>query len=458
MKVKFIILMLWFVVCQLSHSVQAQNKTIGKKLIEFGWDYPDIKYLKDHINQMEKQPFDGVVFSIAPGILNAFDTLQLPDSYFQYESLSAIPWKKFTDNFLVIWGSGISGGHWLDDNSWTLITNNLVKVSKALSAGRLKGIAFDAEYYFSDPDLNPWVYKPSLYKNLSYQQVGFYTKERGRQFIYALQKYKPDISILSFWLLSLANQQKKHKPLPEIQMALLPFFVEGVLEGLGESAHLIDGNEQGYWFQQAQQFILAGEDLRSVANELLTPKGRKKYKTRVTLAQPVFLDGLYGKTAEFDQGFDTLTKQNWLRENLLHAFKTTDKYVWFYNERTDWWRNKYDTSVLAILKQVRDAVKNSSVGNIVTGQSQIFNFKTTKADPQQGFKFKYFKTSNLLEITPQEDDIKTIRLFENSKLIYNIDRPVGRVSIRLNKKYLKEGVLTILAEHINGKFSTCYVN
>src|SRR5438067_239106 len=36
----------------------------AKKLIEFGWDEPDTRYLKEHIAQMEKMPFDGCVFHI----------------------------------------------------------------------------------------------------------------------------------------------------------------------------------------------------------------------------------------------------------------------------------------------------------------------------------------------------------------------------------------------------------
>src|SRR4051812_43770006 len=37
-----------------------------KKLIEFGWDEPDTAFMRQHIAEMEKTPFDGTVFHV-PG-------------------------------------------------------------------------------------------------------------------------------------------------------------------------------------------------------------------------------------------------------------------------------------------------------------------------------------------------------------------------------------------------------
>ena len=56
MKTRLTILLCWFSVYQLSNSVLAQNKTNGKKLIEFGWDYPNVALLKNNIMEMEKAP------------------------------------------------------------------------------------------------------------------------------------------------------------------------------------------------------------------------------------------------------------------------------------------------------------------------------------------------------------------------------------------------------------------
>ena len=36
----------------------------GKKLIEFGWDEPDTVFLRTHIREMQRTPFDGCVFHV----------------------------------------------------------------------------------------------------------------------------------------------------------------------------------------------------------------------------------------------------------------------------------------------------------------------------------------------------------------------------------------------------------
>ncbi len=186
----------FIIVGLLSNAAFSQNKKTQKKLIEFGWDYPTISFLKTNLSIMEKTPFDGVVFSFDFDIYNAFDTIQYPDSKFQYDDLSKVQWEKFTDNFLFVRGISLTGAKWLDDGSWIKISKNLKKVSKALAISKARGIGFDPEYYYADSLKNPWVYKASLYNDLSYQQVGDYVRKRGKQFIEALQTYKPDVKIL----------------------------------------------------------------------------------------------------------------------------------------------------------------------------------------------------------------------------------------------------------------------
>lgn len=38
-----------------------------KRLIEFGWDEPDTAFLRRHIEEMERTPFDGCVFHVLAG-------------------------------------------------------------------------------------------------------------------------------------------------------------------------------------------------------------------------------------------------------------------------------------------------------------------------------------------------------------------------------------------------------
>ena len=53
--------MLVWIVCAafMTLNVTALGQTTRKSLIEFGWDEPDTAFMRAHITEMEKLPFDG---------------------------------------------------------------------------------------------------------------------------------------------------------------------------------------------------------------------------------------------------------------------------------------------------------------------------------------------------------------------------------------------------------------
>ncbi|MEO8962608.1 MAG: hypothetical protein ABI325_12045 [Ginsengibacter sp.] len=439
--------------------LMGQRKPEQKKLIEFGWDYPTVSYLKAHIHDMQKAPFDGVVFSFDFDIYNSFDTTQHKDSQFQYDDLSKIDWKNFTDNFILMRGVGYSGAQWLDDMAWLKIVINIKKVSKALSVSQAVGIGFDPEYYLSDSTLNPWVYRPSWYNNLSYKDVGDYVRKRGIQFIQALQTDKPDVKILCFWLLGLVDMQAKILPIAETGMALYPFFIEGMLEGKNKTSEIIDGNESSYWYQKPEDFIMAGEHLRENGSQLITNSLQPEFKN-ISLAQSVYFDGLYARLPRFDKGFNKETKERWLTCNLYNAYKTTDEYVWFYSEDINWWKNKVDSGVAKLVIEVKNKIKaeKSNSGIRVKGKNIGLDFKRKEQDADEEFYYTYTKTSNSLLVKFFSGHIKNLKVFSNSRLIYNVDNPPGELTINLTKRYDKKGNLIILATDDKQKASVAYVN
>ncbi|HUZ58004.1 MAG TPA: hypothetical protein VMU83_04420 [Hanamia sp.] len=431
----------------------------NKKLIEFGWNYPNVSFLKANISSMEKAPFDGVVFSFDFDIYNAFDTTQYPDSKFQYNDLSEIQWKKFTDNFLLVRGVGHTGAHWLDDKSWLKITENLKKVSEALKISKAKGIGFDPEFYYKDSTLNPWIYKPSLYDNLSYQQVGNYVRKRGKQFIQALQTNKPDVKILCFWLLVLPYFQSINQPIAETGMALYPFFIEGMLEGKNKTSEIIDGNENSYGFQKAETYITSAENLRDIGSKMIKKSLQSEF-SQVSYAQAIFFDLIYAKLPKYDKGFDKQTKETWLADNLYNAYKTTDKYVWFYDERMNWWKGEIDSGVAKIIQDVRNKInkEQNNKANEISGKSLYYDFAPKQHESGQEFFYNYTKSKNSLQINLLNSDIKRLRIFNNSRLIYDINSPSLNFTIDLNKKYNRKNNLIILTTDSKGEFSVAYVN
>lgn len=440
------------------HVLFAQNRN-NKKLIEFGWDYPNVSYLKANISQMEKAPFDGVVFSFDFDIYNSFDTTQYPVSKFQYNDLSEIQYKKFTDNFLLVRGVGHTGAHWLDDKSWLKIAENLKKVSEALKISKAKGIGFDPEFYYKDTTLNPWIYTPSLYNNLSYQEVGNFVRKRGVQFIQALQTYKPDIKILCFWLVGLIYLESVSHSISETGMALYPFFIQGMFEGKNKESEIIDGNEKSYGYQKAENFITSGDNLREIGSTMIKDSLPINFN-QVSCAQAIFFDLIYAKLPQYNMGFDQQTKERWLADNLYNAYKTTDKYVWFYDERINWWKGQVDSGVADVINKVQNKINTEQNNNVdqISGKSLVNDFRKNEPDDYQGFFYNYIKSTNNLQINLLNSDIGILQIYKNSRLIYEIKTPSQNFTIDMNGKYDKNGNLIILSKDSKGICSVAYVN
>jgi hypothetical protein len=47
--------------CVFPQSLVAQSR-LPKKIIEYGWDVPYPGFIRDHIREMEKRPFEGILF------------------------------------------------------------------------------------------------------------------------------------------------------------------------------------------------------------------------------------------------------------------------------------------------------------------------------------------------------------------------------------------------------------
>src|SRR5947209_14495110 len=123
----------------------------GKKLIEWGWDEPDTKFMLQNVEKMEQFPFDGLVFHATSG---KGDNLAwevwgskkfAPDDFKQaIDDLKATKFNRFTDRFLRV---NVAPGNidWFDDGAWAKIANNSAVAARVAKEGRCKGFMFDTE-------------------------------------------------------------------------------------------------------------------------------------------------------------------------------------------------------------------------------------------------------------------------------------------------------------------------
>ena len=441
-------------------------------LIEFGWDYPDVKQLYNRLDSMQNTPFDGICFSFQNRIMEAFETELHKDSFFEFDKLKNLKWGKYTDNYVILRGFSKTGGNWFDDKAWIKIAKNMNGLSKAILTGNLKGVLFDAEYYYDDKFYDPWTYSKNQYPNLSFKDVQNQVRQRGKEFINALQLYTVDFSFLSLWVSSLLIEDKKLGPLEGTRHALLLPFIEGILSEKNKKVKIIDGNEYAYWYTKPSQFLDANCYLiKNTVALMHTAKG-EKLATKIELAQPIFYDGLLARHTNFEKGIPHFEKWNWLEENLKYAISTSSSNtVWFYSERLNWWKDKVNDTLVNILQNSKTAFVSNTQSkasgtnkpiqpkckNVNTGDGYYYIIDSKSPMKTAGLAFTYTWDNNTkqLQINYLDEIPISVLVYENnikSKTIF----PKSIRSLIKFKTNIKRR-FAILANYKNGK-EACGLN
>ena len=338
----------------------------SKKLIEYSWDVPTAEYVRDNIRAMEERPFDGLTFRIGKRdyISLAFDTERWAEADMQLDVLSDIEWGTFTDNFLMVWAN--TEGYWFDDEHWETVTANMRLLSKALDAADAKGILFDPEYY-GKGDCHPWRYgtfddkydKPACdYGGRSLEEVEAQVRQRGSQFIDALETHVDDLDLISLHFMHVLYGQARwaDTPLPQNKYALYRAFAEGMLDAADNKTRLVEGNEHAYYWSDTRHYSSVYAEINEDVEGIFTaPEYARLYKDKADVAFAASTDCVF-VTPSFaklfpgcDQGLSETEKALWFEQNIYNALLHSDEYVWLYSEsgyhpggydtrnRMDWW-------------------------------------------------------------------------------------------------------------------------
>ena len=111
---------------------------VTKKLIKVG-HAPFPNHIRANIRTMEEHPFDGLVFRLHPAGGRYFwqpEPLDPRTFEADFEDLKAIQWKKFTDNFILVWTAAGDKLDWFDEAHWRAVEHNMRLVAKAARLGR----------------------------------------------------------------------------------------------------------------------------------------------------------------------------------------------------------------------------------------------------------------------------------------------------------------------------------
>ncbi len=337
-------LMIGLAVAAWSSTAEDTVGSLSKKLIEYGWDVPFPDFIREHITEMEKRPFDGIIFKLRGGG-KVLDPHPWDEAQFQqdFDNVSAIPWGRFTDNFVVMWAA--SDQDWFNDEHWKAIEHNVALVARAARIAGCVGLCFDQEPYGT----NPWSYKSAAHADRkSFAEYEQMVRKRGGQFMRAILSEFPRPKILTLFqiypfsdvLRAMAPQERAQK-LSEHYYGLMPAFLNGMLEAGGRRVTIIDGNEQAYYYTEAEQYFDAYHLMTQRGLLLVEPSLWGLYRTQFRAGQALYIDQYYGlrqNTKTLGNYMTPEEQAKWLEHNVYWALYTTDKYVWCYSERMSWWK------------------------------------------------------------------------------------------------------------------------
>jgi len=356
------------------------QERIAKKIVEYGWDVPYPEFVRDHIQEMETRPFEGIIFR-TKGFNHVFDLRPWEKEKLQpqLDALSRIRWGKFTDNFLTLYSASKWGMDWYNDEHWKTIEENLKLFSLAVKTGNCVGVCFDPEPY----DTDPWVFQGNT-KDKSFAEVCLQVRQRGKQFIQALEAHTPELKLLSFFqfglydaILDEPDAKVRQQKLQKQWMVLLPAFYQGIVEGAGPKTVIIDGNETAYYYEDSERFFRAYHTIRQRALSLVPEELRTKYHEQVQVGMALYIDQVMGVRPR-----DVLShymphedQLKFFEHNVYYALTTTDKYVWCYSERMNWWLEPEKAGKDRKLPEGVEAALISAREKYIAGKSLGFDIK-----------------------------------------------------------------------------------
>jgi hypothetical protein len=287
-------------------------------------------YVRDHLEFLESQPFDGIALYLRTPDLSLNVTLSvLSNTPLRYEKIAELlkpvarlPFKTLRHNFAAVLSQ--NPPDLFDD--WSVVIQNFGLLARAAREAGLKGIYFDNENYGVK-----WGDYPAgvAYPGKSLAEYQAQARLRGKQVLQAMTAAFPDITVLTLHG-PYVSEPKAPSPLfPSWQLSnrlLGPFFT-GFVEGAGPKARLVDGGEL-YHLRKAEEFRQSYEwRKRTIASDrvdcaFLPAALRPQWPARVDVAFGVY-DRPFGGIR-----MDAADLKSSLTQALLHA----DRYAWLYVE------------------------------------------------------------------------------------------------------------------------------
>lgn len=400
----------------------AQYERPRKKLIEYGWDVPYTDFVRQNIRQMEKRDFfDGIVFRLRGGWksypAHIFrKTTTDPKEYSDdIANLRATRFKKFTDNFILMWGTAEKSWDWFSESDWQAAEYNARLIAYVAKVGGCVGICFDPEPYGD----NPWSYTSALHaKTKSFDKYWQRVRQCGAKFMRALQRELPNLKLLTFFQCSLfgdivdiPDPKERMERLSKHHYALLPAFLNGMLDAAEPTVTIIDGNEPAYYYTNPEQYLRAYHLMKQRALSLIAPENRGKYAFQVQAGFALYMDWCFGlwppERRILGHFLSPEERARWFEHNVYYALNTTDEYVWCYSEKLDWWGTQEKAAWHKFVPQDAEEAIRSARRKLERSEPLGFSIREMLDDAQKRMKAETEKqlirrTATVHKLRPDE--------------------------------------------------------
>jgi len=350
----------------------------GKKLVRFAQDCPTAREFKAVLPGMQKSPFDGVVIRLNAGRL-CFRPTPYEEALFldDFEELYSLTTGRISSNFLLLWAT--SPLDWFDDRQWKAAIGNVRLMAKAAVVGRCAGLLFDPECYGP----SPWTwYDAPRRRGKTFGEYQEKVRERGREWIRAVQDVMPDPRILALFMngcdflayarhlsaTEIADRQAKETEGMVADYALLSAFMEGVLLGARGGTQVIDGNEPAYYYPiEGEHGSYLRYSKERAARAFYSERARERYEKLVRTGSTFYPNFIFGQYDPEWSGAGRMSRaeqRNWLMHNVYWAVKTADEYVWEYVDLPySWMTGNMPVGYEELVRRARDqAVAGESPG------------------------------------------------------------------------------------------------
>ncbi len=315
----------------------------ARYLVEFGWDEPDPRFMREHIAQMQASPFDGCVFHVpyrrADGSSGNFSwevwgrrRFTMADLDSARRDLLATRFGRFRENFLRV-NVTPADLDWYDDHSSVMA--NLELAARLAKEAGCPGVMFDVEQYKG----TLWdFHSQNARTHRSWAELSAQVRRRGGEAMKAFERGYPGLTVFMTWAYSLPLHESLggRRPLAEAHNGLLASFVDGMVDSASDRAVIVDGHELSYAYRDTARFAAKADSMRRGALRLAASPAR--YTRRLSVAFGLWLDenSAHVPWNPADPSKNYFTPESFGRA-VQAALDHADRYVWIYSEKPRWW-------------------------------------------------------------------------------------------------------------------------